>query len=457
MRKLLLVSFLVCIIGYSQNKQVLYDFSELPQTLLLNPGAEINNKFYVGLPLLSQVSIQGGFTGFSVYDIFADDGVDINDKIRAAINDFGKSEFIGVNQQLDVFNAGFRLKNNNYLSFGYYQELDLLAKIPRDLVDLFYDGNTDINRAYSIRKLAARAELLGVLHLGLSKKINNKWNIGARAKIYSSVFNLNSKLNRGSFFTEEGSANIYRQHLDNVSFLLQTSGVFLDANQDFDASYIKSKLLFGGNLGLGLDVGFTYHLKKQWLITGSVLDIGFINNSKNVESYRVRGDYEAEGFQLNFDPNNPEEYWNDLKEEFDNSIVLDTLYTKYISFRPVKINGAVSYSFGRQYFDDCRYFNTEQPYLNKVGFQLFSTLGTVHSYLAATLFFERRFSKHLQTKITYTIDPYSFSNLGLGLSTQLGAFNAYLVVDNLLNLNNLYAAKSTSFQVGINFIFKNKN
>ena len=457
MRKLLLLSFLVYTIGYSQNKQVLYDFAGLPQTLMLNPGAEVNNKFHVGLPLLTQVSFQGGFTGFSAYDIFADDGVDINDKIRAAIGSFGKSEFIAVNQQLEVFNGGFRLKNNQYLSFGYYQEFDLLAKIPRDLVDLFYDGNTEINRAYSIQKLAARVELLGVLHIGLSKRINDKWNVGARAKIYSSVFNINSKLNRGSFINEEGSNNIYKQHLDNVSILLQTSGVFFDSDEDFDASYLKNKLLFGGNLGLGLDVGFTYHLKKQWLITGSILDIGFINNSKNVESFKIQGDYEVEGFQLNFDPDNPEDYWNDLKDEFDNSIVLDTLYTKYISLRPVKLNGAVSYSFGRQYFDDCRYIDGELPYLNKVGFQLFSILGSVHSYLAATLFYERRISKNFQTKITYTADPYSFSNLGVGLSTQLGIFNAYFVADNLLNLNNLYAAKNASFQLGVNFIIKNKN
>lgn len=457
MRKLLLLSFLVYTIGYSQNKQVLYDFAGLPQTLMLNPGAEVNNKFHVGLPLLTQVSFQGGFTGFSAYDIFADDGVDINDKIRAAIGSFGKSEFIAINQQLEVFNGGFRLKNNQYLSFGYYQEFDLLAKIPRDLVDLFYDGNTEINRAYSIQKLAARAEMLGVLHIGLSKRINDKWNVGARAKIYSSVFNINSKSNRGSFMTEEGTNNIYKQHLDNVSILLQTSGIFFDSDEDFDASYLKNKLLFGGNLGLGLDVGFTYHLKKQWLITGSILDIGFINNTKKVESFKIQGDYEVEGFQLNFDPDNPEDYWNDLKDEFDNSIVLDTLYTKYISLRPVKLNGAVSYSFGRQYFDDCRYIDGELPYLNKVGFQLFSTLGSVHSYLAATLFYERRISKNFQTKITYTADPYSFSNLGLGLSTQLGIFNTYFVADNLLNLNNLYATKNASFQLGINFIIKNKN
>ncbi|MFK5957949.1 MAG: DUF5723 family protein [Lutibacter sp.] len=456
MRKLLILSFLVGTIGYSQNKQILYDFADLPQTLLLNPGAEVSHKFHVGLPLFSQLSAQAGFTGFSVYDIFADDGIDINDKIRDAVNNYGTTEFMAINQQLEILSAGFRLNDTNYLSFGYYQEFDFLAKIPRDIVDLFYEGNTDINRHYSINKLASRVELFGVLHVGLSKRINKKWQVGGRFKIYSSVFNANTKLNSGSFFTEQGTNNVYNQHLNNVNFLMQTSSMFLDSDENIDASFIKSKLLFGGNLGFGIDMGFTYQLKSQWIVTGSILDLGFVNYSKNVESYKVSGDYEVEGFQLNFDPDNPQDYWNDLKDEFDNSIVLDTLYKSYISLRPVKLNGSVSYSFGQKY-DDCRFLIDPQTYLNKIGFHLYSTVGAVHSYLAATLFYERKLGKYLQGKFTYTADPYSYSNIGVGVAIQLGIFNSYFVADNLLSLNNLYNAKSASFQLGVNFSIQNKN
>ncbi|WP_372795503.1 DUF5723 family protein [Lutibacter sp.] len=456
MRKLVLVSFLVCAFGYAQNKQVLYDFASLPQTLLLNPGAEVDYKFHVGLPLLSQLSVQAGFTGFSVYDIFADDGIDINDKIRNAVNNYGTTEFMTFNEQLEVLSGGFRLKNDSYLSFGYYQELDFLAKIPRDIVDLFYDGNTNIDRRYSINKLSARTELFGVLHIGLSKKINKKLQVGARFKIYSSVFHATSKLNTGSFYTEEGTNNRYSQHLENVNFLMQTSGMFLDNNEEVNGSYMKSKLLFGGDLGVGVDLGFTYRPKKQWIATASVLDLGFIKYSKDIESYRIKGNYEVEGFQLLFDPNNPQNYWNDLKDEFDNSIVLDTLYKSYITLRPVKLNGSISYSFGQQY-DDCRFLIDPKTYLNKVGLQLYSNISAVHSYVAATLFYERRLGKHLQTKITYTADPYSFSNIGMGLSTKFGIFNAYFVADNLLSLRNLYNAKSTSFQLGVNFIMNHNN
>ncbi len=457
MKKIIFIFFWFSLLSSAQNKQVLYNFNNLPQTLLLNPGSEVYNQFHIGFPLLSQVSFQAGFTGFSTYDIFAKDGVSINDKIRKAINKYGNAEFMEANQQLEVINAGYRLKNNSYLSFGYYEEFNALAKIPRDVVDLFYEGNSDIGRRYSITKTAARAELLGVLHIGISKKINKNWQVGARFKIYSSVFNASTKQNTGNLYLENGTNNIYKQHIDNLSFLLQTAGVFFEDTDVINKSYIQKKLLFGGNLGVGVDVGFTFHPKKHWTITGSILDFGFINYSKNVRSYSVKGSYEVEGIQVNFDPTNPENYWQDIKEDFDNQVVLDTIYSKYSSLRPIKLNGSVAYSFGRPYYDDCHFSKEREFYTDKMGLQLFSTVGTVHSYLAATLFYEKRINKYLQTKITYTADPFSFTNIGLGISTHFNAFNMYLAADNLISLSNVYNAKSANIQLGINFIFNKKN
>ncbi len=455
MRKIVFAFCFITSIVSSQNKQVLYDFANLPQTLLLNPGAEVPYKFHAGIPLLSQFSFNAGFTGFSTYDVFADNGVPINDKIRAVVYNFNTAEFAMVNEQLEIINVGFRLPNKSYLSFGYYQEFDFLSKIPKDLVDLFYNGNT-INEKYSINKLAARAELLGVFHVGLSKQLRKNLQVGVRAKIYSGAFNASSKNNSGTLSTTEGTNNLYSHHLQNVHVLGQTSGVILDDYDAVDPAYLKNKLLLGGNLGLGVDVGFTYHPEKQWEISGSMLDIGFINNTQNVESYSINGDYSIEGFQLFFDQNNPEDYWQNIQDDFEESVVVDTIYNKYISLRPLKVYGAVSYSFGQSY-NDCRVLLDPNSYNNKVGFQLFSTFGAVHSYAAATVFFEKKLTKKLSSKVTYTVDPFSFSNIGLGVSTQLGWFNAYIIADNLLTLSNVYNAKSTSMQFGLNIIVNHKN
>jgi hypothetical protein len=456
MKKFALISFLIISFGYAQNNEVLYDFAGLPQTLMLNPGAEVTNKFYVGFPLLSQVSVQGGFTAFSYYDIFAANNVNINTKIANAIQNFGKTEFVEANQKLEALSGGFQLNETIYLSFGYYQEFNSLVKIPKDLVNLAYYGNGDINYEYTVNKLTGRAELLGVFHAGISKKINEKWQVGARGKIYSSALNMSSKKNTGALETTNGTENIYKQQLTDVNILMQTSGVFFEDTDEVDASYLINKMLLGGNLGLGIDLGFTHHINKQWTISGSALDIGFVSNSQDIKSFQIQGDFEVEGFDLQFDGTNPADYWNDLEDRFDEEVVLDTLYTKYVTLRPLKLYGGVNYSFGKK-LDNCRFDMRPGLFSNKVGLQLFSTLGEVHSYMAATLFFERWFSKHLQAKLTYTADPFSFTNIGLGVSTQFGPVNLYLLADNLLYLTNLYNTKSANVQVGLNFIFFDNN
>ncbi len=457
MRKILFLVFLVFTLGYSQNKQLLYDFHELPQTLMLNPGAEFSSKFHIGFPLLSKIDFQAGSSGFSAYDIFKDDGVNINIKIKKVIDDFGKSEVFTLNQQLEILSAGYKLPNSRYLSFGYYQELDIACRLPKDMVDLFYDGNSEINRRYELDKFGVRAEILGVFHVGLSKKLNNNIQIGARVKIYSGGSNIRSKINSAAFYTEYGTNNIYNHHLENVNAFINSSGINLDNNEEDFSSDIAKKLLLGGNLGLGLDLGFTNWVNDQVTVTGSVLDVGFVNYSKDVESYRSNGTYQLEGIQLLFDPNNPQDYWENLEDDFGKNVVTDTIFKSYITLRPLKLNGSVSYKFGRPRLDDCNFQKYPKVYSNKVGFHLYSTLGKINSQVAATLFFERRINKNVQAKIIYTVDTYSFKNIGLGVSTKLGVFNAYLLFDNLLNLSNLYNAKSASVQAGLNFIFKDKN
>jgi len=454
MRKLVVLSSFLCTFFISaQNKQVLYDFAELPQTLLLNPAVDFQGKFHFGVPGLSQISFHGGFSGFSAYDLLADNNVGINDKIRDIYQSFGKSEFLSFNQRLELLNIGFRRRNNDYVSFGYYQELDVLVKFPKDMIDLYYEGNTVLNRRYSVDKLAAQAELLGVFHIGVSRKVGEFTRMGGRVKVYSSVASASTKRNSGAFYTENGSDNIYRQHLSNIDLLLETSGIKLPSDVELDQPYVQRQFLFGGNLGLGLDFGFTYQPKEQWEITGSIQDLGFIYYTKNVESYRIKGSYQLDGFQLDFDPNTPDTYWSDLKDDFEERIVMDTIHANYMNFRPAKLNGSLTYSFGRKRLDDCTFVNGVTPYTHKVGAHLFSRLNVVHSYIAATLFYERRFGKIFSTKLTYTADPFSYANVGFGISARAGAFNIYAITDNLLGLRNVYAMQSTNIQFGMNFIF----
>lgn len=251
---------LITCLSFSQNKQVLYGFKEIPQSLLLNPGAQIENDWFVGVPLVSQIHANVGMTGISVHDVFADDGRDFNTKLKDAIYSMDANDLFVVNQQLEILSGGFAFgssyEKDQYLSFGLYQETNVVVYFPKDYAILAYEGNqNNINRIFDLSHLNVSGEVLSVFHVGYNKKLNEKLTVGARGKIYSSTINFNSVKNTGTFVTVPGDDNFYK-HLFNLDLELQTSGatsLLNDDNSDFseDIKELKSRVLFGGNLGLG--------------------------------------------------------------------------------------------------------------------------------------------------------------------------------------------------------------
>lgn len=465
--RLIITSILLVtgVLAFCQNKEVLYDFNDLPQTLSLNPGADIEFDKHFGIPLLSQFHFNFGSSGISVYDIFKNDGVDINTKIGDAIRLLSNRDHFVIHQQLEILNGGWKKDDKTYFSFGIYEEADAIIYIPKSLATLVWEGNANsIGHPFSLADINLKADILSVFHFGINRKISKKLIIGARAKIYSSIANINSRNNSGTFTTRESTTgdNFYEHTFQSLDGLLQTSGVVSlldDGNSEFrqDIKSLGRRILLGGNLGLGMDVGFTYKPKEQHVITGSIIDLGAVFHRKDVESYRLQGSYTTEGLELVFPPlsttSGTTPYWQNLEDEFEENIIIDTLRTKYTTWRSTQFNTSYRYNFGKGTGQDCDCYAAKKPYLNAVGLQLFSVVRPKSTQLAATAFYYRRLLDFLKLKVTYTVDRFSSRNVGLGASFHLGAFNMYVTGNNLLELQNIYKTQSVSLQFGMNLIF----
>ncbi|MGZ0015043.1 DUF5723 family protein [Yeosuana sp. AK3] len=466
MRKFCVFFILISCLASSQNKQLLYGFSEIPQSLLLNPGGKVTNKGYFGVPLLSQIHINAGTSGTTMYDLFANDGLDFNLKLEKAIYNMQANDFFTINQQLEIFSGGFafgnRFEKDKYLSFGLYQELDVIAYFPKDYAILAYEGNqTNINRVFNAGHLNARAELISVLHVGVNKKVNKELTIGFRGKLYSSLLDINSTNNKGSFVTVDGTNNFYN-HMFNLDLEVRTSGI-ASLNNDGATSEstikdLRKRIFLGPNLGLGVDVGFTYQLTEQWMVDGSLQDIGFISHSKDVENYKVSGNYVFEGVNPLFPETGAgqtaEDYWNAIEDEFNDLFKVDTTNTKYTTWRPVKLNASLNYAFGKKKYKDCNCLRGKNGYQNAIGLQLYGIKRPKQPQMALTAYYFRKVFNGLQTKVTYTIDSFSYNNVGLGLSANFGMVNFYIMADNIFEYKNIYDAQSVSLQLGFNVLFK---
>ena len=154
-------------------------------------------KWYSGIPALSGISLQVGSSGLSAGDIFAVDGLDFNDKFRdQVINGLSNRDEFSGTQQIELINIGFRGNNPSvFYSMVMYVETDFIQYWPKDYGILAFEGNADrLNQEFDLGDLKIRAEAVSVFHFGINKRMNKKLTLGTRAKIYSSILNVNSGL-----------------------------------------------------------------------------------------------------------------------------------------------------------------------------------------------------------------------------------------------------------------------
>ncbi len=457
---------------FSQNKELLYDFTEIPQAILLNPGMNTSFSWYAGIPLASGIYGQAGTSGITVHSLFANDGLDINDKVRdRALNGMTKRDEFGGTIQIDLLHGGYRSKKNpnHFYSFGVYFESNTILYWPQDLAYLGFDGNADqLGRRFDLGHLKTRGEGLTVFHFGLNKEVDRNLTVGLRGKLYSGIYDFHSSKNSGYFVTEEGQNNLLSNTLV-ADMQLRTSGfeeiraILDDEISGSVPNVITKRALLGGDLGLGVDLGFTYQLNQRTVITGSLLDLGFVYHSGDVKGYSLQGSATTEGVEVILpdafnDPN--ADFWQELVDEIEALIPFEDTFNSYITFRPTQLYGSIRYNFGEPVNGDldcdCDIGVTDADsrfqYRNAVGGQIHMINRPRGPQAALTAFYLRRVGNFMALKTTYTADKFSMTNIGLGINFQAGPVNFYVMANNLLGYQNLADSHYASFQIGLNIL-----
>ena len=453
--KIYILFFILAITSsINAQQQLSFSFGEIPQNLMLNPGAETNFKSHYGIPVFSNLSFRAGFTGFTLADLFLNDSRDFNLKFEEVLNKIDSDDYININTVVEVLSAGLRIDDKTYVSVGFYEELDLITYLPKDITELVYYGNEPfLNRPFSISELVMKVDMLGVLHAGMSRKVDEKLTIGGRLKIYSSSLNIETNNNSGTITATTNNTNIIRQTLDNLDAEIRTSGI-IDSNGDANefSNDVFSNTLLGGNLGLGFDVGLTYHFSPQLEFTGSIIDVGFIKYSKNTRNFTAKGNYILDGINFEYNSDDPSDYWEQLEEDFNANVPTEETENTYTSWRPMKINAALKYSFGEKRSKFCYTKTHKQYYYNSIGFQIHTIMRPLKPQFSFTSFYEKSFSKNTHTKFTHTINDYSAAIFGVATSLRVGKLNIFGVLDNILAVTDVASANNISLNFGFNIV-----
>lgn len=490
--------FLWTLSSVAQNNQILYDFDGLPQSLMLNPGAELNIDKHFGVPLLSNVYGQFGATDpeLTYNNLNNENNEDLDSKLKYLYDlELGNSDFFVANGRVEVLNIGFRLRNPDYyLSFGMYADGKAFGKYAKESMDLYFLGDDkfsddplppipEVNQRTDFSEINAVGELVGVFHVGISKKINGRTQIGARFKMLSGSLNYNIQDVEGEYFLQ--GKGPYTHNFEGMQFYFRSSGLDLpviNAGDDLtlgnyppaieDWRETISDLFFmSGNFGIGIDLGITHHFDENLIFTASLLDLDYLKYSKNNVTYTL-----SEGnFDLSDDdfwdpiPGNEIDYWEEVYNTYADAgntndlFPIETINTEYNIGRAPKLYTGLKYRNNNKSYKSRKYhsvFRNVRSIANvdiyevydEYGFQTYTEFLPATVQWGATIFYAKKFNPYLAAKLTYTVDSFTYTNIGIGLSTHISNFNFFLAADNLIGIFSPKDSNYQSLQMGMSFL-----
>jgi len=438
---------------HAQNEVNYYNFSHVPKAIMANPAYNLETKWHVGIPILNN-SIDLGSSGISMYDLFGNNSIPIEEKFRNSLFQMTDKDAFLINEKTEILSGGIALRNDRYLSFGVYQEFDFYSTFPKSIAELFYEGTSQLNKHYSIEGYGMQLDVLGVYHVGIQQKVSSNLRLGSRLKLYSGAFNIKTSNNKGYIFTDLGSDNLYLHGISTVDSSIQSSGLVAEDESILTPGKAIQRVFLSGNKGLGFDFGMIYKVSDNLKISASLTDLGLIYNYNDVTNFEVLGSYQTEGISMEFDPDQPIDYWQNLEDELNESVDYKKTTSKYISWRPTQLTTAFSYSFGEKRLAACNYYGKPSSSMNSSGMGgLLRVQKRPESFLyGASVYYERNFNNILEARVSYTADKFSYTNLGVSASLQLWRVNLFAGVNDIFGLIDLGKANSASAQFGINVL-----
>ena len=460
--------FIVFFTIYSsgQNRPLLYNVDDLPQSLLQNPGARIDFIKHIGVPFLSQIHSSAGSTGVTAHDIFADDGANVNQRVREVLREITAGDYFSVNEQIEILSLGWKVGSRGYFSTGIYQELDVFAYFPKDPAVLAFEGNADyIGQDFDFSDANFTGEILTVYHAGLNYTVDAKLTVGGRLKIYSGIFNVESTGNEGIFRTVEtpGGPNFYSHEVRGLNVSVNTSGYASLKDEegmtvDQAVAELLSRSMLGQNAGIGVDLGFNYRVTDQFSVNASIQDLGLMFHQEDVENYNYFGSFQTNGMEPLFpelDNNEPTiPYWDIFEEKVNLNLQDETTNNPYNTWRPLKYNASFQFGTGKSILP-CDYLLSKKPrFMNLFGMIISGVNRPKGPTYGVTTYWDRKVTDNLRFRLAYAVDEFSLTKLGFMVSSRFKNFNIYLAANDIIGYTNLANANSASLQLGMQFIFK---
>lgn len=421
----------------TQQPLIQYGFDVIPTSVTLNPAFQTEKPVFIGVPVLGGLHFSAFSSDLTFRDaIRRETGTRTTldrDQIASVLKD---NSYINTQLSTDILLGGLRSYNGGFWSFGFKLNVEVDKRFSDDFTDFLLYGNYNpkvYNRWLDFSTLNLEVSTYSKLHVGYSKDINKRLRVGARLNILSGLAYAGITDNSLKLKTDPNAA-VPNSVLSNGVLQFATAGIdFSDDSTAVSLSPINFK-----NLGLGIDLGVDYMFNKKLYLSASIIDLGFIKWSDHGRKIGVDvpSDWRYEGFT--YEPNGDKTLDEEIEEWSDNledNVNLDTLENQdFTTYLQSKIFLSGKYRLNRKSSVNM----TFKGEFDRGGF-------------------EPGISLAYQTKLAKFVDlvgGVSYldrqAGVGAGVNFSIGAFNWFLLTDNLNAFFNPAETHGTNFSMGMN-------
>ncbi len=277
----------------------------------MNP-AFANERSYVSIPALGNINVkvQGNF-GYE--DIIMPNPMYPSESEKRMTTFM--NPYIPVATALDglstgnnriIGDVGVTLLSGGFKAWGGYNTVEVNSKTSFGVslpYGLFEFAKNIGNNNYDIGDINVNAQSYVELALGHSRQINDKLRLGAKLKLLFGVAraDLLMKDMKAEFASEdkwivsgEAQANVsmkgfaYKQ--ETADYKEEGRGQYQRINDvDIDGAGL-------GGFGMAVDLGGVYKINDDWTVSASLLDLGFISWSNDMQAVNISDRFEFGGF-----------------------------------------------------------------------------------------------------------------------------------------------------------------
>lgn len=447
----------------AQTNLNLYNFRNVSQSNLMNPGIRPQANFTFGMPSI-YLSLQT--PEITLADLF-NKNENPDSTFRRIVKDPNLSfNNMGFSSSFDPIFVGFAIKKN-YFSLGVQVNTEFYGSPPKDILGLT-QGSTffqnSLNRLINLGDININTSTYVGYHLGYTREINKKLSVGIRVKYLQGIYNVNVEkstlqlsTNMDSIYIKAGfKANTAglddirksNFNLNELVYATLNNGASIPNGMDYSPDYVAffQKRGIVAGTGWGLDFGANYKFNQHLSVSASVVDFGYINWNKNNRTFEMpTKEFNYKGADIN-DINSLDSIGNRF-EKLQDSLV------KYVF---VPSESVASYTTGT---NTKVYLGAQYAlnYNNMFDFMLFNNFGYKTFNPAVSVSFTKKVWSILDLRVSGTYYNKAFNNAGIGFSLNLGPFQTYLFSDNLIAVTQYDEAKFINIRTGVNWNFGRNN